>query len=120
MPGDLWLLYAVIGLGLATGALIAVAWVADRHITHRARKIPMPDVLPVLLLAVLLVVALRCLTTALHAGRRGTAPAVEPYRDPRKGFACHRTSCGHMSLPHDDTPEGWRCSGCGHLNPDAG
>ncbi|WP_367572810.1 hypothetical protein [Streptomyces globisporus] len=79
----------------------------------------MPDVLPVLLLAVLLAVAVRCLTTALHTGRHGTAPTVEPDRDPRPDFACHRTSCGHMTLPHDDTPEGWLCSGCNRINPDA-
>lgn len=40
MPGDLWILCSVIGLGLAIGALIAVAWAADRHITHRTRETP--------------------------------------------------------------------------------
>ncbi|MFD4000885.1 hypothetical protein [Streptomyces rubiginosohelvolus] len=78
----------------------------------------MPDVLPVLLLAVLLAVAVRCLTTALHTGRRAPA-AVEPYRDPRPFVACHRPSCGHVSWPHDETDEGLRCSHCGQINPDA-
>ncbi|MFH9692672.1 hypothetical protein [Streptomyces globisporus] len=40
MNGHLWVLCSVIGLGLAIGALIAVAWVADRHITHRTRETP--------------------------------------------------------------------------------
>ncbi|WP_274031452.1 hypothetical protein [Streptomyces sp. MMBL 11-1] len=77
----------------------------------------MPDVLPVLLLAVLLAVAVRCLTAALHTGTR--APAQEPYRDPRDLVACHRPSCGHMSWPHDETPEGLRCTHCGQINPDS-
>lgn len=72
-----------------------------------------------LVLGGLLALGVRFLTTKLHAARRATAPAVEPYRDPRKGFACHRTSCGHMSWPHDETAEGLRCSRCGQINPDA-
>ncbi|WP_069737442.1 hypothetical protein [Streptomyces sp. EN27] len=79
----------------------------------------MPDLLPVLLLAVLLVIAVRCLTAALHTGRRSTAPAVEVYRDPRPLVACHRPVCGHMSWPHDETDEGLRCSHCGQINPDS-
>ncbi|MEU6614446.1 hypothetical protein [Streptomyces parvus] len=79
----------------------------------------MSDLLAVVLLAVLLVIALRFLIAGLHTARRSVVPAAEPSRDPRKGFACHRTSCGHMTLPHDDTPEGWRCSGCNRINPDA-
>ncbi len=82
----------------------------------------MPDLPPaflsVVLLSVLLVIALRFLMAGLHTHRRSTAPAMEPFRDPRKGFACHRPSCGHMTLPHDETPEGWLCSGCGRINPD--
>ncbi|MER8262697.1 hypothetical protein ABT007_00715 [Streptomyces griseus] len=78
----------------------------------------MPDALAVLLLAVLLAVAARCLTTALHTGRRAPAP-TEPYRDPRPLVACHRPSCGHMSWPHDETPEGLRCSHCSQINPDS-
>ncbi len=36
----LWVLYALIGLGLATGALIALAWAFDHRITttHKHRK----------------------------------------------------------------------------------
>ncbi|MFJ5888122.1 hypothetical protein [Streptomyces californicus] len=79
----------------------------------------MPDALPVLLLAVLLVIALRCLAAGLLTGRRSKGPAVEPDRDPRHLMACHRPSCGHMSYPHDETDEGLRCSHCGQLNPDA-
>ncbi|MEU5284164.1 hypothetical protein AB0G97_09105 [Streptomyces sp. NPDC020755] len=33
MPGHLWLLCSVIGLGLAVGVLIAVGWAADHRIT---------------------------------------------------------------------------------------
>ncbi|MEU4920218.1 hypothetical protein AB0G29_12765 [Streptomyces parvus] len=79
----------------------------------------MPDLLPVVLLAVLLVIAVRCLISGLHTGRRGPTPAVEPYRDPRPLVACHRPVCGHMSWPHDETDEGLRCSHCGQLNPDS-
>ncbi|MER6598935.1 hypothetical protein [Streptomyces parvus] len=79
----------------------------------------MPDLLPVVLLAVLLVIAVRCLTAGLHTGRRSTAPAVEPYRDPRPLVACHRPVCGHMSWPHDETDEGLRCSHCNQINPDS-
>ncbi|MGW1437254.1 hypothetical protein ACWD7M_18625 [Streptomyces griseus] len=78
----------------------------------------MPDALAVVLLAVLLAVAARCLTTALHTGRRAPA-AVEPRRDPRPLVACHRLSCAHNHRPHDETPEGLRCTGCGHINDTA-
>ncbi|MFJ9889839.1 hypothetical protein ACIQRW_28845 [Streptomyces sp. NPDC091287] len=37
MPGHLWLLCSVIGLGLAIGVLIAVGWAAD-HRVNTARK----------------------------------------------------------------------------------
>ncbi|MYW99913.1 MULTISPECIES: hypothetical protein [unclassified Streptomyces] len=79
----------------------------------------MPDLVPVVLLAVLLVIAVRCLIAGLHTGRRSTAPAVEPYRDPRPLVACHRPVCGHMSWPHDETDEGLRCTNCGLINTDA-
>ncbi|MBK3561009.1 hypothetical protein JHN55_31655 [Streptomyces sp. MBT56] len=38
MPGHLWLLYSLIGLGLAIGALIAIGWVADHRITTNHRR----------------------------------------------------------------------------------
>ncbi|MET8707814.1 hypothetical protein [Streptomyces californicus] len=40
MPGHLWLLCSVIGLGLTVGLLIAVGWAADRRITthHRTSR----------------------------------------------------------------------------------
>lgn len=75
----------------------------------------MPDALPVLLLAVLLAVAVRCLTAALHTGRQAPPPA-EPARDSREHLACHRPSCGHIARPHDATDEGLRCTGCGEIN----
>ncbi|MEV6471568.1 hypothetical protein [Streptomyces sp. NPDC051657] len=75
----------------------------------------MPEWIPFLLLAVLLAVAVRCLTTALHTGRRGTPPE-EPFRDRREFLACHRPSCGHNERPHDETDEGLRCTGCGEIN----
>ncbi|MGW4250116.1 hypothetical protein [Streptomyces californicus] len=37
MPGHLWLLCSVIGLGLAVGLLIAVGWAADHCITTHHR-----------------------------------------------------------------------------------
>lgn len=33
MPGHIWLLCSLIGLGLAIGVLIAVAWALDHRIT---------------------------------------------------------------------------------------
>lgn len=76
----------------------------------------MPDALPILLLAVLLAVAARCLTTALHTGRQATPPAEPETRDLREHLACHRPSCGHIARPHDATDEGLRCTGCGQIN----
>ncbi len=40
MPGHLWLLCSLIGLGLAVGVLIAAGLVADHRITttHKHRK----------------------------------------------------------------------------------
>ncbi len=80
----------------------------------------MPDALSVLPLAVLLAIAVHCLITGLHTGRRGAPPAAaEAFRDPRPLVACHRPSCGHMSWPHDETDQGLRCSRCGLINPDS-
>ncbi|MFF7012258.1 hypothetical protein ACFY9Y_22280 [Streptomyces fimicarius] len=79
----------------------------------------MSDALSVLPLAVLLAIAVHCLITELHTGRRGAPPAAEPFRDPRPLAACHRPVCGHVSWPHDETDGGLRCSHCGLINPDA-
>ncbi|MBK3561006.1 hypothetical protein JHN55_31640 [Streptomyces sp. MBT56] len=80
----------------------------------------MPDSLPLLLLALGLVAALRWLSTALATGRGGVvAPA--PGRDTEARFhvACHRPSCGHIERPHDVTDEGLRCTHCGLINADS-
>lgn len=80
----------------------------------------MPDVLPVLLLAVGLVAALRWLSAALATGR-GVAVAPAPSQDPETCFhvACHRPSCGHVEWPHDVTAEGLRCTHCGLINAES-
>ncbi|MGA5472567.1 hypothetical protein ACPCUK_27810 [Streptomyces arboris] len=38
MTAELWLLYSLIGLGLAVGVLIAVGWAADHRITTKHRE----------------------------------------------------------------------------------
>ncbi|AGK78602.1 hypothetical protein SFUL_3684 [Streptomyces microflavus DSM 40593] len=114
-------LYALIGLGLAVGALVAVGQVVDYLTRTRTapKGKPMSE-LSFAFLAVLLAVAMRCLHVAL-APARSTTPDLQPDSpaQTRLYMACHRPRCGHMEWPHDRTDEGLRCTHCGELNSPA-
>ncbi|WP_433406919.1 hypothetical protein [Streptomyces sp. CA-146814] len=81
----------------------------------------MPEWLLVVVLAVFLAAAVHRLAVAIHTARRpAPAPAAQVFRDPRPLVACHRTSCGHMSWPHDVAQDGaLLCSNCGQINDTA-
>ncbi|MFI7236141.1 hypothetical protein [Streptomyces cyaneofuscatus] len=122
MTAELWILCSLIGLGLAIGALIAVGWAADRLATARTRTAlkgkPMPELLPIALLAVLLAVAVRCLVLAANTSRRPVPPPPAPERTAAQvpSAACHNIRCGaHNQTPHRATALGLVCVGCGQL-----
>ncbi|MBK5994417.1 hypothetical protein JHN53_22770 [Streptomyces sp. MBT58] len=116
-------LYALIGLGLGIGALLAAALIADHLITTRTRartKGPlMPEPLPFLLLAVLLGAAVHRLFHDLGASRTPvTPPPLTRAADPEPWAACHNIACGaHNRTPHRTTAEGLVCEDCGQLTP---
>jgi hypothetical protein len=50
--------------------------------------------------------------------QRTTAPAAVPIPAapvPAAYVACHTTTCGHLSRPHDHTAAGLTCRTCGHV-----
>ncbi|MEU0761623.1 hypothetical protein ABZ351_18350 [Streptomyces microflavus] len=118
----LWVLYALIGLGLGIGALLAAALIADHLITTRTRTRAkdrlMPEPLPFLLLAALLAAGVHRLFHDLGASRTPVAPPPAPQRaaDQVPWAACHNIACGaHNRTPHRATAEGLVCTVCGRL-----
>ncbi|MFI7239313.1 hypothetical protein [Streptomyces cyaneofuscatus] len=121
MTAELWLLYSLIGLGLAVGVLIAVGWAADHRITIRThpRRGPMAEYLIVLLLAVLLAAALHRLVLAAGTRRSPVTVPPAPKRpaDEQPWAACHNIRCGaHNRTPHRVTAAGLVCTACEQLS----
>ncbi|MER7696202.1 hypothetical protein [Streptomyces sp. NPDC096095] len=74
----------------------------------------MSDALPVLFLAVLLAVAVRCLTTAITTGRRPKPPPSDRADEYGIWHECHNPACGgHGPTVHRYTTAGLVCTGCG-------
>ncbi|MFD5903615.1 hypothetical protein ACFWHG_19250 [Streptomyces microflavus] len=119
-------LYALIGLGLGIGALLAAALIADHLTTTRTRTRTrpkghrlMPEPLPFLLLAVLLAATVHRLFHDLGTSRTPvTPPPLTRAADPEPWAACHNIACGaHNRTPHRATAEGLVCEDCGQLTP---